>query len=190
MTTARCLYSRPDKGNDAETVLYEIDLLRFARDRLLSPQPSWTEGDEWVYLEDFLLHYRNLLEFFGNPRPRDTDLTIKRPSDFWAGRVPDDRVLGSMANRGLWEKYDTSSNPGSISKYLHHCTKQRTVKKQWDVNSMYEDLRPIIERFESLLPAYKPATVLTHATKVGSSLMDGNSTASTRIFDPGLDLAK
>ena len=129
-------YSRPDKGDDAETLLYEIDLLRFTKDRLLSPPRSWTEADEWVYLEVFLLHYRNLIEFFGNPRPRDTDLTIKRPNDFWRlKQLPGQKVLDSMAKPELWNKYDTSKNPEGISKYLHHCTKQRTIKKKWYVNN-------------------------------------------------------
>ena len=65
MASTAGIYSRPEKLNDAQTVLYEIDMLRYAYDRLASPQPTWTQADEWVYLEDFLLHYRNLIQFFG-----------------------------------------------------------------------------------------------------------------------------
>jgi hypothetical protein len=180
MATVARAFFRPDKGNHAETVLYEIDLLRFARDRLLSPPSSWTKGDEWVYLEDFLLHYRNLIEFFGNFHPHKTDLTIKRPNNFWPSKLPERKALDSMANPKLWEKYDTYNNLEAISKYLHHCTEQRVIKKKWYVEQMYEELRPAIELFASLLPEYKPATSLTTPRNVRVSFLDGNSTASTR----------
>lgn len=172
------VYSRPDKGNHAETVLYEIDLLRFTKDRLLASPLGRTEADEWVFLEDFLLHFRNLIEFFGNPRPRGTDLTIRRPADFWDGRqLPGPDALDSMNVPHIWTKYDTSKNPQAISKYLHHCTTQRTIKKKWLIADMYEELRPVVERFESLLPDYKPATrSLGHAAVV--PLLDGSSTTS------------
>ena len=147
MPNANGHYSRPEKLDDAKTILYEIEMLRFARGRLHSPTASWSPADEWVYLEDFLLHYRNLIEFFGNQSPRNTDLSIRNPADFWAGAVPALPVLNSMARADLWEKYNTSDNPEAISKYLHHCTKQRTVAKDWDVNALYEELRPTIEKF-------------------------------------------
>jgi hypothetical protein len=184
MSTLTGLYSRPDKGNDAETVLYEIDLLRFTRGRLLSVNPEWTYGGQWVYLESFLLHYRNLIEFFGKPEPHEDDLTIQRPEDYWKEKVPAKDDLDLMAKPGLWEKYETRKNPESISKYLHHCTKQRTVKKKWDVGAMYEELRPAIEKFASLLPQYKASTELTRTR--GASMLDGNSTASTRMWDSNL----
>ena len=75
------LYSRPDKLDHAQTVQYEIDLLRFAKDRLSSPQSSRSEADEWMYLEAFLLHYRNLIEFSrGKPSCTD-DLSITRSAE-------------------------------------------------------------------------------------------------------------
>src|SRR5580704_4695026 len=90
-------YSRPEKIDHAQTVLYEIDLLRFARTRL---EEASTEGDEWVYLEDFLLHYRNLIEFFGKPqnqaRAVNGDLSILRPQRIWPKQVPDKALLDSM----------------------------------------------------------------------------------------------
>ena len=188
MPTVSGLYSRPGKQTDAKTVLYEIDLLRFARERLPSHQASGTEGDVWVYLEDFLLHYRNLIEFFGKPKPGDGDLSILRPERFWHGRLQDKAVLDSMTRPDLWEKYDTRDNDQAISKYLHHCTERRVEPRApWNVTAMYEELRPIIEKFESLLPEYKPATVLTRARGVGGPSLDGNSTASTRTLDLGLN---
>jgi hypothetical protein len=184
MSTADGTYFRPDKESDAQTVLYEIDLLRFAKSRLES---SSTKGDEWMFLEDFLLHYRNLIEFFGKGKKalRDGDLSILRPERIWPGGVPDKAVLDSMTSPALWEKYDTGDNDEAISKYLHHCTEQRVEPRPpWQVNTMYEELRPIIEKFESLLPKYKPATGLLARAR-GVSLLDGNSTTSTRTVDLG-----
>jgi|SRR5690348_6016431 len=67
-------FFRPEKLSHAQTVLYEIDMLRFARERLL--RCAGRSGDEWVFLEDFLLHFRNLIEFFGKPPSRNSDLSI------------------------------------------------------------------------------------------------------------------
>src|ERR1700691_322997 len=57
-------YSRPPKLNDADTVLYEIYMLRFAAKRLVRERGEEPQ-DAWVYLEAFLVHYRNLIEFLG-----------------------------------------------------------------------------------------------------------------------------
>lgn len=178
-------HQRPEKQNHAQTVLYEIDLLRFAK---IGLEKASTEGDEWVYLEDFLLHYRNLIEFFGKPQRQQPsgngdDLSILWPDRIWLAGRPDKAVLDTMTRLDLWEKYDTRDNPEAISKYLHHCTEQRVESRPpWQVNVMYEELRPTIERFESLLPEYKPATRLFTLAR-GVSLLDGNSTANTRTIE-------
>lgn len=185
MSAANSVFSRPEKLSDAQTVLYEIDMLRFARERLLSPEPSRTDADQWVYLEAFLLHYRNLIEFFGKPEPRVGDLNILRPERIWPRGSPDKTVLDSMIRLDLWEEYDTADNDLAISKYLHHCTTQRTVARDWNPETMYEELRPTIERFESLLPEYKPATGLTRTRGIHPASLQSNSTATTRILGQG-----
>ena len=59
--------SRPAKLNHADTILYEIYMLRFSAGRLI--REHWEESqDAWVYLETFLLHYRNLIEFLGKTK--------------------------------------------------------------------------------------------------------------------------
>ena len=64
-------FSRLEKATDAETILYEIDMLRFAASELIGGKLE--RGDrEWVYLECFLLHYRNLIEFVGKSSHRRT----------------------------------------------------------------------------------------------------------------------
>jgi hypothetical protein len=76
--------SRIDKLDHYQTVLYEIDMLRFAHRKMLPLWEGAQEGDVWVYLESFLVHYRNLLDFFGKKPSRKTDLTIWRPQVIWS----------------------------------------------------------------------------------------------------------
>ena len=63
-------------------MLYEIDMLRYTAQKLI--ENLWqTEMDKWMCLEAFLVHFRNLIEFFGHPRPRTDDLHISRIDVFW-----------------------------------------------------------------------------------------------------------
>ncbi len=182
------LHSRPDKLDDAETVLYEIDMLRFSRERLKESNFR-SDADEWIYLEAFLAHFRNLIEFFKGDSRGDT-LSISQPDDFWPGKTPGNSDLTFLLRPDLWVKYEDRGMPDKISRYLQHCTKQRVIKKKWNVEQMYGDLHPVIERFESLLPEYKPATkpvALRQTASLGTN-QDGNSTASTRSFNSLSDL--
>lgn len=174
-------YTRPVKEGNAETVLYEIQVLRFARDGLKGAR---TYGEAWVYLENFLLHYRNLIEFFGKPKPKDGDLSILRPGDIWPGNLPEQAVLRAMAKTDLWEKYDSWDNKESISKYLHHCTTQRAEPRpDWPVNTMYEELRPAFEQFEKMFPQYEAVTSALNRPRYVASDSDGNSTAIVSVLD-------
>jgi hypothetical protein len=173
------VYSRPDKQDHAHTVLYEIHLLRFAKERLESAR---TFGERWVFLEAFLLHYRNLIEFFGKTKNvGDDDLSILYPQCIWPENAPDDAALAYMRTPALWEKYETRDNLESISKYLHHCTTHRTQFKQWPVQTMFEEIKFAIEKFTSTLPPYDFLRErLNEPTPASQG--DGNSTAwmSTR----------
>jgi hypothetical protein len=95
-----------------------------------------------------------------------------------------------MTRPDLGEKYDTRDNAEAISKCLHHGTTQRTEAKAWDVTTMYEELRVIIENFECELPRYKAGAGLTQGRVVGQPALDGMSTASTRTIELGLDPEK
>jgi hypothetical protein len=66
--------SRPKKLDHVDTVRYEIDMLRFAAQRLA--EMRLTGRDAWVYLEAFLLHFRNLIDFLGSEKLRSGDLHI------------------------------------------------------------------------------------------------------------------
>ncbi|MGA2606198.1 MAG: hypothetical protein ABSH01_01920 [Terriglobia bacterium] len=187
MSAPRKVFSRPDKLDHAQTVLYEIDMLRFAKERLFSADSPRSEADEWVYLEAFLLHYRNLIEFFRGRRRLNDDLSIAPPDDFGVEQKLGTNGLRFLTRPDLWDKYEGVNNPEAISKYLHHCTRQRAIKKKWDVDAMYEDLRPLVERFEAELPEYKPATRVKTLKVVAAPSQDGSSTATTRALDLGLN---
>ena len=144
--------SRPDKLTHAQTILYEIDMLRFAAH-------SFGEQDElssWRNLECSLLHFRNLIEVFGKPPSRD-DLSIQRPETIWldAATRPSADVLNRFHRKDLWDKYETRSGAqvkDKISRYLQHCTEQRVDGKTWKIREMFEELDPLMSQFEALLP--------------------------------------
>lgn len=143
--------SRPEKLSHSHTILYEIDMLRHAAQRLAD---KWKdEKDEWVYLEAFLVHFRNLIEFLGKENPRADDLSIRKPESFWhKSQQPPDAQLKKLYRPELWAKYEAHA-PDRISKYLQHCTEQRIEAKRWEVAEMYNELRETLERFEDLLPS-------------------------------------
>lgn len=145
--------SRPGKLSHTQTMLYEIDMLRETTGQL--EKDRW-QGNfhKWVVLESFLLHFRNLIEFFGRPDPRGTDLSIQKPESFWpdASNRPKDGELTQLRKSDLWTKYEGATNPDSISKYLQHCTEHRIDAKDWPVGDMYNEIRTTVDEFERLLP--------------------------------------
>lgn len=141
--------SRPDKFTHAQTVLYEIDMLKFAAGEL-ERQPSMAS---WRNLECFLLHFRNLIEFFGKTQPRDDSLSMYRPESIWTdATMPSAEVLSRLRREDLWTKYEGPGLPDKISRYLQHCTEQRVDGKTWDVQQMYNELDPLMSEFENVLP--------------------------------------
>src|SRR5579864_198659 len=78
---------RIDKADHYQTVLYEIDMLRFCCGRIVKPPGEASEADVWVYLESFLVHYRNLLDFFGKEKQWKKDLTMCRPEAVWSAEA-------------------------------------------------------------------------------------------------------
>ncbi len=144
------LASRPDKLSHGQTILFEVDMLRFAAGKLLNVGKV-DEQDKWVWLEDFLLHYRNLIEFLGHPKPRDTDLHVSLP-DFLDGVPPPDPAITRNLVAGgsvLWENADTGSD--IIAKYLHHCTMKRIDSKSWPVGAMNDSLELLLSDLTPLL---------------------------------------
>jgi len=159
--------ARIDKADHYQTVLYEIDMLRFCYSRLVRPPEAALNADIWTYLESFLVHYRNLLYFFGVPPKRTSDLTLVRPEEIWsmdsglASTLPDRSVLDEMSAKGsgLWQKYeDSSKRDDTISRYLQHCTSFRLSPKRWFPVEMMNEIGDLLAAFEKLLPEFKPAS--------------------------------
>jgi hypothetical protein len=137
-------YSRPEKGDHLSTVKYEMEMLDFCYQDLIANVGKW--GDvrrAWVCLEAFLLHYRNLIEFFGDK----SDLKASKP-EVWAPRKLNKDEIASISNRKLCQKYR-----GPISAYLQHCTKIRAQRdRSWNVLEMYNQIKTLISNFRTLFP--------------------------------------
>jgi hypothetical protein len=146
------IYSRRDKLNHVDTILYEIDMLRFAAGRLV--EGKWREPrDAWVYLEAFLIHYRNLIEFLGKPNPRDTDLHV---TTIWqlVNLAPPARLDKIHADGAkLLNEYEPSDKQGGgrISQYLQHCTTKRIDFKEWRIDTMSKQIEPLLWQVEQCL---------------------------------------
>jgi hypothetical protein len=159
--------SRIDKAEHYQTVLYEIDMLRYSFSQILKPPDGARDADVWAYLESFLVHYRNLLDFFGKSQACSTDLAIAHPEMIWSAdagltdRAPSQETLDKMRTRGrkLWEEYeDRNKREDTISRYLQHCTTYRTSAKEWFPVAMMKEISEILALFEQHLPEFRPAT--------------------------------
>jgi hypothetical protein len=143
--------ARPSKFTNAQTILYEIDMFRFAAGKLVEQN----DPSSWLALECFLLHFRNLIEFFGK-EPRGDDLSIRRSETIWpdATARPTAEALTQLHREDLWERYevrDATQFNDKISRYLQHCTEQRVEGRNWRVREMFEELQPTLSEFENLL---------------------------------------
>jgi hypothetical protein len=152
--TMSLVLSRPKKLDHVDTVRYEIDMLRFAAQRL--NEKTLTERDAWVYLEVFLLHYRNLIDFLGSENPRSTDLHV---TNIWqlADLTPpgplNELYAKGRALRARYEPTDAQGG-GRISQYLQHCTMKRIDAKDWAVTAMVDDIEPLLGEVEKYMGAH------------------------------------
>jgi hypothetical protein len=177
--------SRPSKYTNAQTILYEIDMLRFTAGRFEKSDNEW---GEWSNLECFLLHFRNLIEFFGN-QPRGDDLNIQRPERIWIDprTMPSPAELAPLRREDLWKKYevrdpsDQTQANDKVSRYLQHCTEQRVDGKEWKVGEMFAELEPLMSTFENLLPDKSRPW---EAAPASLMLVVGNASYSTATSSP------
>ncbi len=127
MSGSALVFSRPAKLDHLDTVRYEIHMLRHSYSEL--DKRKLTEESAWIYLESFLLHYRNLIEFLGKKTPGGTDVHI---TNLWGlVSLPEPAGVAKLhtVGVGLYDRYEPSDKMGGgrISQYLSHCT-ERT---QW-----------------------------------------------------------
>jgi len=142
------------KGSHKDTVLYEIYMLRFSFRHLL-PLLNSSGPETWGWLELFLLHYRNLIEFLGSDKKlRKSDLHV---SNLWKPdnlSAPHD--LNEVYAKGNVLFLDPEIGHDMISKRLGHCTNVRLDLKKWHVEEMYKGIESLISRIEPTLKPYPP----------------------------------
>jgi hypothetical protein len=164
------MMARPHKANHVEMVLYEIDMLHYCLEALRGKEPS-DRREYYLHIEGFLIHYRNLADFFGS----DEGLKANRP-ERWSPRKLSGEELASIQNRGPAERYR-----GPISEYVCHCSPNRADKDtKWDREAMYELLKPNIEGFRKLFPSKPTELQTTHV--IAHSNMSTTSTSVVTIL--------
>ena len=145
------ILSRPAKLDHVDTIHYEISMLRFTTQRLA--KRDLVERDAWVYLEAFLLHYRNLIDFLGAENPRPDDLHV---TTIWAlARLspPPNLVEICAKGKSLRSNYEPTDSQGGgrISQYLQHCTTKRVETKDWRIDTMIGEIEPLLAEVEKYL---------------------------------------
>lgn len=140
------ILSRSPKLTHTQTILYEIDMLRFTN----NSARSGNGFDDWRNLECFLLHFRNLIELFGKPKDARDTLSVQRPERF-TDDLEKQRQMKHLYRNDLWQKYEKRAMGDTISRYLQHCTEQRVQDKDWHVQEMFAELQPLMVKFEDLV---------------------------------------
>lgn len=110
-----------DEQASEGAVSYEWDRLRFCAAVVSVADPGRFHD---VFLEGFLLHYRNVLDFL-SPRPS------ARGSD----------ILASDFVEGFVSKSAPVEYRGAIDKHLAHLSRERlTNKQEWPVSKMLDQI--------------------------------------------------
>lgn len=135
-------------------------MLQFSAEKWASNYPIRpNEKETDVFLECFLLHYRNL-----------ACLLASRDGMQLRDLAPPEE-LEARKDEFLYESY-----VGKISQYLSHCTKTRAKKTNWDIPKMYCEAREILSKFQDIFPDLQLSHIsfgrVTHEV----------STASERVF--------
>jgi hypothetical protein len=167
--------NRPEKLTHLDTIIYEIDMLEYCYHRLSNDKRSLSRMEAYGLLECFLLHYRNLIDFLGKKPTRD-DLSVTKPKAWAMGMDFRGEEIQSLNGKGkdLWQEYeDRKRRSDTISRYLQHCTEQRTMRKDWPLDKMYKSIRPLVEDFRQLVG--NPGPIATD----GDRFVVGPADAST-----------
>jgi hypothetical protein len=169
--------SRPLKANQVEIILYEIDMLQYCFQRLREPWES-KGNDYYLCVEGFLLHYRNLSEFFGN---HGRGLKARAP-EHWSARSLSREELSSIQNIGPFRDHHQA-----ISRLLTHCDKIRAEEGiGWRHIEMYGKIEPLFENFRKLFPSSPRPALRVEAISVQSASTATTSSYSPSLLDPDL----
>ena len=134
-------FERPTKNSAKDVIDYEIEMFEHCAERLRDiPGRSLTK-DQLAMLEAFLLHFRILLEFFGEPNDRfHGNLYFQRPGTY--DRDPSAAALKTAAD--LATALDATWGR-RLDKFLAHPTSRRyTEGRTWHVRQMRSEMVPLI----------------------------------------------
>jgi hypothetical protein len=182
-------YRRSRKASHLDTVYYEIDMMEYAYERLVK-RDTRPLPESNMLIESYLMHYRNLIEFFSGAKHRDRsagkprDISVK-DAEVWAGRTLASEEQGTIATPAakLVDAYFED-----ISQFLQHCTERRFLEsRDWDVEGMCDEIKPIVAAFSSAFP--RQVAVPEYGSVPESNR--GNSTATfmtttTTLFEAKL----
>lgn len=143
---------RRTKENLLDIVRYEIEMLDYAFE-WLKKKGKDSDPESSVYLESFLVHYRNLVHFFDKGASRK-ELSLRK-SIQWREEPLERTVLEAVQKKaeGLYGRYSKD-----ISSYMAHCSPQRSkIPYRWAVSEMYRAMVQVIEEFEKACSANKRA---------------------------------
>lgn len=139
--------ARTPKDSHIDTIRYELAMLEFCFEKLSEIDDWASDADRYVYLESFLLHYRNLIQFFASNGHSPNSLNIKNAA-LWIDRALTEEEKNSLqtAGRDLVRKHWEN-----ISRYLQHCTTDRhDTDISWNIVAMHKEIEPVIDGFNSL----------------------------------------
>lgn len=130
----------------APNVQYEIEMLDWSYQKVMHQSEKWQMSS--CYVECFLLHARNLVDFYVKPM----------------GAKPDD-VFARLffIDQTKWEATENQicslikSERSMINKKLAHLTYARIDKQCWDVCGIYSELQHAKSIFMGLLDSEKRA---------------------------------
>lgn len=129
-----------------EHFVYEVDMLMFSFSRLAELLKTRNEGKDLgsknMMLEDFILHARNLRNFFYGP---------KKTEDAVAKHFVEDIIRWSRARRkererpGIMEIYDRASKELAHLTYKRKC--EVSEKKNWPCSTILREMLEVVDGF-------------------------------------------
>lgn len=138
-----------------ETGKYLLDLMRNNNNnKVVLREPQYI-----VYFESFLLHYRNLYDFFIYEKHYPTDIYAKKIIINW-----NDIIQGKLNSNVDIIKSNVIDNNGKnrLNILLAHLTEERSkvsTNFEWNIQPLFENMSIIIEKFneciEDLYPSIK-----------------------------------
>lgn len=124
----------------APNIKYEFDMLEWSYIKVTNSNKKGNEHNS--YIECFLLHVRNLIDFFVEPNHSQSDDVLAQHF---------------FENPSIWIEKEMNicsfvqSERSEINKTLAHLTYKRTTQKQWNLVKLHNELQDAKSEFLALL---------------------------------------